>query len=177
MEYSFDMLTSFIIFSIAFSLLMLGVVATIYTVLRTQTMALLMVSEPYFPVKLEVIYLGNNTYEVRAKKPTYVYVVVIKSRDEYWTTYAVTPAKVKGSLSDWVIVFAYSGIGVKVGNPITGRLTVSRYCIACLKPIPPYVVIQGSSYTIVPNFEVAEVLKGPATYFIKNGTVVTALRG
>ena len=173
MEYTIDMLISYILFAIVVSMTLITVLNTVVAVTRVQVPV---IKEYRLPNSLEIV-ATDSGYVVRSERGCLVYVVVVNS-EGYKVIRGLTPLEVQALSSDWVIAFTTTTVSVKVGIPL-GTLIVSRYGVVVEEPIPPYVIINGANYQVVPNFEVAEEGVAPenSAYFIKNGTVVLGVRG
>jgi len=93
--------------------------------------------------------------------------------------HGITPIRIPAKPSDWIVAFTYTSVIVKVGAIIHGRLIVSKYGVVKSNPLKPYVVVEGSSYQVIPNLEGVSksIQMSKSVYFIHNGTIVLGVRG
>jgi len=173
MEYSVDILISFVIFSVAVSIVSVTITGSIVATLTVQFPT---AYEIKLPNHLEILAL-NEGYLVKSLRKCLVHVIILKSRN-YVLIRGLTPLKVIAKPSDWIIAFTYTSIAIKIGTPIQSRFIVSMYGVVEENlASKPYVIIEGTSYKIVPNFKLAqEAPSNTSAYSILNNTIVLKVR-
>lgn len=177
MEYTLDAIISFTLFALTLATFLTLMVDTVVLAFNELISPINLYSTVTFPTSLEIVIVRGG-YVIRSSKRCLITYVIVEPEGKCYVSYGITPLKVITKSSNWVIAFTYTSVSVKMGTPIKSKITISMYGIVTKRPIPPYVIIEGSNYEIVPNFSKPSNIMSIKnfTYSIYNNTVVLRVR-